>query len=685
MKFVLFLLIYMMSLPVNAVMVATLEGYENDITADGRNVHIIVAGYGGEMGSLTYEMAISRAQKLKRDFPNERVVIVGSTPQKEGAISAFTPHVLEKKYDITLGYQGSDPFRNKVNEQMPLTGEALSGIILNLVTNPKDREEFKAANPNQKYNSSLIRKGIGSGQLSLSAKIASMDFMTHSSPISGIFLHDSNKQYQPINNKDEVTAGILYRNGFGLDKNGVLQITDRDKALKLLGSDGLSLDSNNQIVDVNGATTDFKFSTKKDGSTRRFSITSDGQLYEQKELGGGANSRMLEADSKNFDYLNGLFTPDAYVNVSGCSGGYGLIEDMSKVLGVPVNGSATGSLVEVMDQNGDFYYNYPASNPYGDGELSESPYGSRGNALSPSDRRSVVGLRADQRLYHGYWGVLKSGTNFVTSSCQIRSSNPEASEDRKRCEMGMARSMEDAMTSTNVVLKAGTLSFDDFTNVLIERMCPNGFSDRGYISESEKEVSELRGLKSGCVSAVRSLSYLNKNCSNQNPQYFSKLFKGEISEGQSAECRSEASQFIEKHRFYVPLTDRLGKTLFCSLEKGCEVELKGCEVTKQEEEDCSLVSSDKESQAYKSCMITKRCEIDESKTHASNEGNPTFMKFIQNYMNGYQHLKNYRSGQLDFVTKAPSPIETESDERLENRISSGYSGFQNDEMSNSVY
>lgn len=673
------------SFKTHAVLVATLEGHDNDILADGRNLHVIVAGYGGEMGNLTYEMAVSKAQKMKRDFPNERVVIIGSTPQKESATSRFSPAELERKYNIRLGYRSQNSFINFVNDQRPLTGEYLAGTVMNLLTHPNERRNFQENNPNLPQNVSTLRRAVTEGKVSLGGKIASMDFMTHSTPLEGIFLHDVNGYYHPVNNQNPLVSRELTQRGLGVDEKGSLVVTDRNRAMGLLQKAGLSLNESNQIVDIKGKPSSINFSTEYEGQNKKFSVDTSGNVFEIKGLPNGSKSRMLQANSDNFHYLNGLFTPDAYVNMSGCTSGYGFSEDMSKVLGVPVNGAATGSLVEVMDKNGDFYYNYPASNPYGDGELSESKTnGSKDHPLSPGRGRSVVGLKVDQRLYHGYWGILKSGTNFVTTSCQIRPTEPAASEDRQRCEMGMARSMEDALTATNVNLRATDLSFDDFTNVLIERMCPGGFSERGYISESQREVTELQGLKEKCIKAVRSLSYMNTYCTDNNPQFIHRLFQGEVSSS-IPECRQEGQFFVDHHRFFVPLMDRLGKTLFCSLEKGCDVELKGCEVTPQEENQCLSVNSDKESQEFKSCMVTKRCQIDESKTRASNDNNPTFMKFIQHYMDGYKHLKNYRAGHLNFTTRPAGPQVTEETERLKNRLSSGYSSQNTSEFIEAAY
>ncbi len=667
-------------------MVATLNGFESDVIADGRNVHVIVAGYGGDMGSLTYEMAVSRAKVLKRDFPNDRVVIVGSTPQGAGPTSEFSPNSLEMNYDISVRYRSEDELKNRRNDQYPLTGDYLSSVVLNLLVPIDDRNRIQAQNPEAYKEDGVgtLRQAISNREVPTSGRIASVDFMTHSSPVSGIFLHDANQFYRPTTNQDTLLTDFLNPRGMSVNAEGNLVVTNRQQALKALSSQNLILNSMDQIVDQDGKPATLTFPvTTAEGVVRGYSVDSDGGVYRLITLDDG--DRMLKAESENLSALNGLFTPDAYVNVSGCSGAYGLTEDLSKVLGVPVNGSATGSLVEVMDENGDFYYNYPASNPYGDGELSDSQFSSKGHALSPSDDRPVIGLRPDQRLYYGYWGDLReSGANFITSSCYIRSQEPEATEDRKRCEMGMARSMEDALTATNVAL-GQNLSFDDFTNVLIERMCPGGFSERGYISESEIEVNELSSLRQGCVAAVRSLSYLNKNCSNQDPRYVDSLFQGEVLSGQSSECIAKANQFIENHRFFVPLTDRLGQTLFCSLEGGCDVELKNCNVTDQEEGQCLSVNPDDHSPDYKACMMTKRCEIDSSQTHASNQNNPTFMRYIQNYMNGFNHLQKYRNGQLQFVTSPPGPTSTEEGTRYKHRMGQGDQSLQLDEIQNGTY
>ncbi len=666
-------------------MVATLEGHETDVVADGRNVHIIVAGYGGDMGSLTYEMAISRARSLKRDFPNERVVIIGSSPQSDGPTSEFSPSALEMEYDISVRYRSDDDqLKNRINDQTPLTGDYLAGAIVQVLVAPQDRNRLREQDPSD-YSLDTVRSAISDGRVDLSGRIASMDFMTHSSPVDGIYLHDTSLSYQPVTNSDGVITQIMRDRGFDVTADGTYRILDRETALRNLAAEELTLNSLNQIVDYNGEPANLEFSFKDNqGQRQTYNLDSSGGIYRAQGL--DSSQRMLKAESPNLAMLNGLFTPDAYVNVSGCSGAYGLTEDLSKVLGVPVNGAATGSLVEVMDKNGDFFYNYPASNPYGDGELSESSFASDGHELAAREDRPVMGLRVDQRLYYGYWGDLRSaGTNFITTSCHIRSGEPSATEDRKRCEMGMARSMEDALTSTNVSL-GQNLSFDDFTNVLIERMCPGGFSEKGFISESEREVTELRTLRQGCVDAVRSLGFLHQQCSGGNAQYFDRLFRGEVSSSNSTEeCLSEGQKFIDQHRFFVPLADRLGETLFCSLESGCEVELMGCNVTNQEQRECLLISEDRSSKDFKQCMMTKRCQVDPSLTKSSNTNNPTFMKYIANYMNGFNHLKNYRNGTLQFTTTSPAPAATEELKRYNLRMGQGDESLQNDELLQGTY
>lgn len=666
-----------------AVMVATLSGHESDVIADGRNVHIIVAGYGGDMGSLTYEMAISRARSLKRDFPNDRVVIIGSTPQSDGPISEFSPTALEMEYDISVRYRSDDPLRNRMNDQTPLTGDYLAGAIINVLVAPDDRNRLREQDPGA-YSLNTVRTAITSGQVDLSGRIASLDFMTHSSPVDGIYLHDANLSYRPVTNSDQVLTQVMRERGFEVTEQGTYNILDRDLAIRSLASKELTLNSLNQIVDYNGQPANLEFSfTNSQGQRLTYNLDPSGGIYQVQNLDG--SQRLLRAESANLAMLNGLFTPDAYVNVSGCSGAYGLTEDLSKVLGVPVNGAATGSLVEVMDQNGDFFYNYPASNPYGDGELSESLFASNGHELAAREDRPVMGLRVDQRLYYGYWGDLRAaGTNFVTTSCHIRSSEPQRTEDRTRCEMGMARSMEDAMTATNVAL-GQNLSFSDFTNVLIERMCPGGFSDRGFVSESEREVTELTALRQSCAEAVRSMGFLHQTCAQGNSQYFSNLFRGEIASGQSSECLSEAQDFVDRHRFFVPLVDRLGETLFCSLETGCEVELMGCNVTDQEERQCLEVNQDRLSQQFRQCMMSNRCQINPSLTIASNTNNPTFMKYIENYMNGYVHLQRYRQGQLIFTTQPPAPAPTEERQRYNQRMGQRDQGLSIEEIQDGTY
>lgn len=629
---------------------ASLKGHENDLYVDGRNVHVVVAGYGAELGMSTYQMAVSRAKKLKENFPNDRVLILGSTSFHENDVNhKTTPTRLEQEYDITVASEFKKGGSSAHMITSPLTSDNFSAATLYAIADPRSVKDFYSSSGPVSLTD--VSNAIRSGRIKGAGKIRSIDFITHSSPVDGIFLHNSEFYYRPISEREAAT----YRNRGQtvVEDQGIYYVKDR--------------------IEV--------------------------------------SQRALTASSSQISALNGMFTDDAYVNMAGCSGGFGVVEDLSRALGVPVSGSANGAEIYVMAQNGDFYFNYKTSNPYEEVPLSNSMYAMLGHELGGnSDRSPPMSFKPATGLYNGYWGNLKQGTNFTMTACVVR--DQHHNDDLARCEMGMARRIEDSVTSSNATgekfeihdgmspeekSSVATKKYKRFLNALKENMCPDG---RGVYSYNERYPK----VREQCFRAIDLLGVLSINC-NTNAKELAEVDSAESLQSKFPEryknaCTKFAEEYIAEYKTFVPLLDREGQTLVCDLN-GCKVRLKGCEVTPQERKQCwdarvkvleethSYASNiflspscyasadapmeclkrvlcpecndDKktneafkaEKNRYDSCLKTKRCEIDESVTQASNKDNITFMNYIQHYVSGYEKLELHRRG--DLVITAPHP------------------------------
>lgn len=631
-----------------AYLYATLQGHENDLRVDGRNVHLVVAGYGGGLGMSTYQMAVSRAKKLKENFPNDRVIILGSTPYDEVKVTQglkTATRRLEQDYDISIhdAYKEGGSQAHMVTA--PLTADNFAAAALYSIADPNSLREFYRRTGGA--NLSEVAQSIRNGSIRGAGKLRSIDFITHSSPIDGIFLHNSVYYNKPVSAADAMRAR-----------------------------------SQGKVV-----------------------IEEEGKYFVKELIAGNVQEatrqRTLSAASSQISALNGMFTDDAYVNMAGCSGGYGMVEDLSKALGVPVSGSANGGEVYVMAQNGDYYYNYETSNPFESKPLSESIYANLGHELGANnDYAPPMGFKPALSLYRGFWGDMHSGTNFTVTACVVREAHKD--DDTARCEMGMARRIEDALTASNskgekFEIKEGmskeeitamaTAKYKNFLNTLKENMCPDGRGQRAY-SERYPEV------RNQCFKAIDTLGLLSINCNVQASELAQARSVAELAgrfpNRYKEVCTRQAQNYIDNYKHFVPLLDREGKTLVCDLN-GCRVRLVGCHVTQQERQQCvssvaesypqirsevlnpsCLATNDSASACFKTalnqpdlfkeadrslgnCLQTKRCQIDEDFTQASNKDNPTFMNFIQHYLNGYVKLEKYRRGDLKIESSPPPP------------------------------
>lgn len=638
-----------------AYLYATLDGHEADFSADGRDVHFVVAGYGNELGMSTYQMAVSRAKKLKENFPNDRVIILGSTSYHEGTINhRTTPERLERDYDISIHRDFKEGGRWPEMVTAPLTSDIFTGSILSAITVPSSMDSFyRMSGP---VNQTDVANAIRSGRIEGAGKIKSLDFISHSSPTSGIFLHNSENYY------DRVTA-----------------------------LEGQRAQARGENV-----------------------VVENGVYYIRKTI--PVDQRSLTAASSEIAALNGMFTDDAYVNMAGCSGGFGVVDDLSRALGVPVSGTANGSEIYVMAQDGDYYYN--GANPYEDKALSDSMYSMLGHEFGANnDSAPPMNFKPALVLYNGYWGNLSSGTNFTMTACVVR--DEHKADDTARCEMGMARRIEDSLTpsSSNTEKfeitdamsaaeksRVATAKYRNFLDTVKENMCPD---NRGYSSARYEPYKELREQ---CFRAIEVLGALSMNCKVKSDDLIAAKSVADIESQFPSSvkdpCSRYAQEYIEKHKYFVPLLDQQGKTLFCDIS-GCKVRLKGCEVTTDERRQCwneranalntsspgfsnifsqascysteggplqclkaalcPTCASDQRNdevrnqmRSYDNCLKTKRCEIDEEYSEASNKNNPTFMNYIQHYINGYEKLELYRRGDLQIHSDHPPVLPFEN-------------------------
>lgn len=129
--------------------------------------------------------------------------------------------------------------------------------------------------------------------------------------------------------------------------------------------------------------------------------------------------------------LKRKFLPNAYVNIAGCSTGFLIAPEVSRLLELPVSGSLTSSLFERIESDG-MWYKEMDRTPENYVETNSKSFNE--NLLCSTG--ACTRMKASRFNYSSYWGVFKEGgLSFYKFFCNFENHNDG------RCEKGMAKAI----------------------------------------------------------------------------------------------------------------------------------------------------------------------------------------------------------------------------------------------------
>lgn len=187
------------------------------------------------------------------------------------------------------------------------------------------------------------------------------------------------------------------------------------------------------------------------------------------------------AISKSLINLKNKFTPNAYVTISGCSSGFLIAPELSRLLELPVAGSLTSSVFERIESDGQWYKendwtaeNYVENNSR---SFAENLMCSTGACWR---------MKPSRFNYSSYWGVFKEGgLSFYKFFCNFDNNRDS------HCEKGMAKSILSFPSVHPLTLES---TENEFKAVAYDWLCSTAH-DKKYFKQCVQGVEEaiLRG------------------------------------------------------------------------------------------------------------------------------------------------------------------------------------------------
>lgn len=167
---------------------------------------------------------------------------------------------------------------------------------------------------------------------------------------------------------------------------------------------------------------------------------------------------------KELRALKPNFLKYAYATINGCSSGFTIAPELSRILEIPVSGSLTSSLFERIESDGLFYK---------EDDWTRTNWVEINPASFDEDMSCKLGfcyrMKPSQYSYFSYWGQFKEGgLNFYKFFCNYANNNDG------RCEIGMAKSLLATPSVKNI---NKTSSIEDFKAVAFDQLCPT-FKDK---------------------------------------------------------------------------------------------------------------------------------------------------------------------------------------------------------------
>lgn len=237
--------------------------------------------------------------------------------------------------------------------------------------------------------------------------------------------------------------------------------------------------------------------------------------------------------------LNGKFTEDGYIYLSGCNTGFELAPELARRLNVPVAGTLTSAEFQFLDSAGQWKFSAPIS------DLNSPAVSS--NTISYNTPKSCragacIRMQALYQSYSGYWGDYKNGSfpafKFFCGNV------PTA-----RCEKVMATSLQHQQTDVPLTKDS---SFEDFKKAASSYLCPK-FNNERRSEDCEKTLNALS--LSDELSAFSPATDFTLRCDSQRCEHKFECAKRYIVGGDIkcslAKDEGLSSSFVDEFRRYL--------------------------------------------------------------------------------------------------------------------------------------
>ena len=175
------------------------------------------------------------------------------------------------------------------------------------------------------------------------------------------------------------------------------------------------------------------------------------------------------AHTKSLVRLRKNFTPNAYINISGCSSGFVIAPELSRALELPVSGSLTSSVFERIAADGLWYK---------ETDLAQENYIEVNNKSFNENTTCSSGscwrMKPSRFNYSSYWGVFKEGgLSFFKFFCNFDNNSDG------HCEKGMAKSLL-SFPSVHPITENSTEQ--EFKEVAFDWLCSTA-ADKNYFKK----------------------------------------------------------------------------------------------------------------------------------------------------------------------------------------------------------
>lgn len=171
--------------------------------------------------------------------------------------------------------------------------------------------------------------------------------------------------------------------------------------------------------------------------------------------------KRFNLQTPGLDQLKTRLSPGAYVMLHGCNSAFSQAPGLSKILGVPVSGSLTGTNFQELFVDQNWYFNDEGRHPEGLAKSTSNP--SSFLLPQPCSKGGCHRMQPEPYPYSGFWGKLSAGLPHYKFFCGT-------SQASLGCKKAMAKSL---LANMNPVAVSSKSSLEDFKLAAKEYLCPD--------------------------------------------------------------------------------------------------------------------------------------------------------------------------------------------------------------------